>query len=288
MESKICVITGANAGIGKETALTLAQKGFFIILICRNPEKGEQALRDIRAASSQNLHDLFIADFADLNAVDAMTTALRQKYNRIDVLINNAGLFHSKRSYTKDGIELLFQVNYLAPFMLTLRLLDLLKQSPNARIINVSSVGHYFGNIYFKDLFLEKGRYDGLKMYNQTKLANVLFSFELARRLAGTGITVNALSPGMVNTNIPYKNAKGLYPFLWTLSKPFLRNLAKGAETSVYLASAAEVAGISGKYFYNCKAVWSAVISKNEAVAAKLWTLSEQLLEKHYKTIIVR
>jgi NAD(P)-dependent dehydrogenase (short-subunit alcohol dehydrogenase family) len=288
MDSKICVITGANAGIGKETALTLAKKGFFIILICRNPEKGKQALRDIRAASSENLHDLFIADFADLKAVDAMTIALRQKYNRIDVLINNAGLFHSKRTYTKDGIELLFQVNYLTPFMLTLRLLDLLKQSPNARIINISSVGHYFGNIYFNDLLLKKGRYDGLKMYNQTKLANVLFSFELARRLAGTGITVNALSPGMVNTNIPYKNAEGLYPFLWTLSKPFLRNLAKGAETSVYLASAAEVANISGKYFYNCKAVWSAVISKNEAVAAKLWAVSEQLLEKHYKAIIVR
>ena len=276
MKNKICLITGANAGIGKTTALGLAKLGARIVMVSRDKERGERALKEIVSESGNENIDLLTADLASFKSIRKLAEEIRSRYDKLDVLINNAGTFVSELKYTEDKIEMQWGVNHLAPFLLTHLLMDTLKKAGSARIVNVSSRVHFRGAIHFDDLNLTS-RYDGLKAYSQSKLANVLFTSELAERLQGTGVTANCLHPGGVRTHFVDKNASGIYKIGWILLKPFMISPSKGAETSVYLASSEEVEGVTGKYFDKCRPKRSSHISYDKAVAKRLWEVSEEL-----------
>jgi NAD(P)-dependent dehydrogenase (short-subunit alcohol dehydrogenase family) len=269
------LITGANSGIGRAAATGLAALGAKLVLVCRDPGRGEAARQAIVAASGNEAVDLQIADLAVQADVRRLAATIRSSYARLDVLINNAGVINGSRTLTPDGLESTFALNHLAYFLLTHELMDLLKASAPARIINVSSMGHKLGTIAFDDLQAERG-YESLRAYNQSKLANLLFTYELDRRLVGSGITVNAVHPGGVATNFASGNATA-FGWVVKLVRPFLRSPEKGAETVVYLAAAPEVAGTSGKYFVDCRPRPSSRESQDLAVAQRLWAVSEQL-----------
>jgi len=220
-----------------------------------------------------------IADLASLDEIRGLAAAYKQKHQQLHVLVNNAGAYNAQRTTTKDGFETTFGVNHLAYFLLTELLLDVLKASAPARIINVSSTAHVGGHMNFDDLQGEK-KYVGRAAYGQSKLANVLFTYELARRLEGTGVTANALHPGVVRTGFG-KNNPGmmgqLFRLAQTVARPFFISPVQGAATSIYLASSPEVEGVTGKYFAKCKAVDSNAESYDTAVAQRLWQISEQL-----------
>ena len=276
MKNKICLITGANAGIGKTTALGLAKLGARVVMVSRNKEMGEEALKEIASESGNENIDLLTADLASFASIRKLAEEIRSRYDKLDVLINNAGIFMSELQYTEDKIEMQWGVNHLAPFLLTHLLMDTLKKASSARIVNVSSRVHFRGVINFDDLNMTS-RYDGLKAYSQSKLANVLFTSELAERLQGTGVTANCLHPGGVRTHFVDKNASGIYKVGWILLKPFMISPSQGAETSVYLASSEEVEGVTGKYFDKCKPRRSSRISYDKDVAKRLWEVSEEL-----------
>lgn len=276
--NKICLITGGNAGIGKATAIALAKQGYHVVIVSRSLEKAEEAVTDIKFASNnQNVHSL-VADLASLQSVRELAAQYQQRFDRLDVLINNAGAFYSELGYTEDKIERQFAINHLAPFLLTNLLLDILKRSAPARIVNVASEAHYRGKINFDDLYHEKD-YDGFfKAYSQSKLANVLFTNELSRRLEGTGVTANSLHPGVVSTSIASKNASGFYKMFWSVARAFMITTEQGAMTSVYLASSPNVEGISGKYFDKCKQKKASNTALDTQTAAKLWQVSEKMV----------
>jgi len=276
MEGKICLITGANTGIGKATAEELARKGATILMVCRNSKKGKLAKAEIIKKTGNNQVNLYIADLSSFTSVREMAEQVISTYSRLDVLINNAGIFYTKFQLTEDGIERQFQVNHLSGFLLTHLLLPILKNAPAARIINVSSIGNYKGDIHFHDLNIEKS-YSGLKAYRQSKLANVLFTYELARKLATTKITVNTLHPGVVGTQIGFANNRGLAAIVWWLGSPFMLSDAEGAATSIFLACSDDVKEVSGKYFERCKSKKSAEKSYDLSLANKLWGVSEKL-----------
>lgn len=276
MEDKICLVTGANTGIGKATAKELARRGATVLMVCRNSEKGNLVKDEIIQKTGNNQVHLFIADLASFASVRKMAEQVISLYSQIDVLINNAGIFYTRFQLTEDGIERQFQVNHLSGFLLTHLLLPLLKEAPSARIINVSSIGNYKGDIHFDDLNL-KNSYSGLKAYRQSKLANVLFTYELARKLATTKITANTLHPGVVGTQIGFANNRGLAAFVWWLGSPFMLSDEKGAATSIYLACSNAVAEVTGKYFEKCKSKKSAERSYDLSLAKKLWVVSEKL-----------
>ena len=247
-------------------------------MVSRNKEKGQKALQEIVGKTGNNQVELLTADFNSFESVKKLAIEFKSKYNKLDVLINNAGTFFSELQYSKDGIEMQFAVNHLAPFLLTNLLLDTLKKSSSSRIINVSSKLHYRGSMDFDDLYLKKG-YDGLKAYCQSKLANVLFTYELSRRLEGSGITANCLHPGGVRTGLVNKNTSGIYKIVWIFLKPFMISPVTGAITSIYLASSNEVEGVTGKYFDKCKPYRSSRISCDKEIAHRLWEVSEKLTE---------
>lgn len=272
------MITGPNSGIGKATALGLAKMGAAVVMVCRDRKKAEAALNEIREESGNNSMDLFIVDLSSQASIRKLVKSYLSKYKKVDVLINNAGVYFTKRHITVDGIETTFAVNYLAPFLLTNLLLDTLKSSTPARIINVAGTYHSKGTINFDDLQGEKD-YDGARAHNQSKLALVLFTYELAKKMEGTGVTVNCLHPGFVATNLVEKDKD--FPFfsklLYKSIKPFFKSPEKGAETSIYLASSPEVEGITGKYFVKKKAVKSSKESYDKSIAKRLWQISEEL-----------
>ena len=275
MKNKLVLITGANSGIGKATAIKLATMGAHIVMLCRNKERGETARQDIIQTSGNKNIELILIDLADLSSVRKAAEDIKAKYDHIDVLINNAGGYFTERKTSKDGYECTFAMNHLGHFLLTNLLLDELKAAVNARLINLSSDIHKKGHINFDDLMTEK-KYKGFGVYSHAKLANILFTNELARRLQHTNITVNTLHPGMVRTNFT-ANSDRLIKFLMTIMGRFLKSPEKGAETSVYLASSKDVAGISGKYFVNRKEKKSSPESYDEKVAKKLWKVSCEL-----------
>jgi len=278
MKGKVCMITGANSGIGKATALGLVKMGTTVVMVCRNRNRGEAAMDEIKAQSGNESVELMIADLASQKSIRQLVKDFTDKYQQLHVLINNAGVAKANRTLTVDGIETTFAINYLAPFLLTNLLLDALKASTPARIVNVSSMVHKWGAIDFDNLQGEK-RYDMDKAYNQSKLAIVLFTYELARRLQGTGVTVNSLEPGLVATNFgrEYTGFKRLMTTkIW---RSFVKSPEKGAETSIYLASSLEVEGITGKHFTNKKATKSSKRSHDESVWQRLWQVSEELTE---------
>lgn len=278
MKGKVCMITGANSGIGKATALGLVKMGITVVMVCRNRNRGEAAMDEIKAQSGNESVELMIADLASQKSIRQLVKDFTDKYQQLHVLINNAGVAKANRTLTVDGIETTFAINYLAPFLLTNLLLDALKASTPARIVNVSSMVHKWGAIDFDNLQGEK-RYDMDKAYNQSKLAIVLFTYELARRLQGTGVTVNSLEPGLVATDFgrEYTGFKRLMTTkIW---RSFVKSPEKGAETSIYLASSLEVEGITGKHFTNKKAAKSSKRSHDESVWQRLWQVSEELTE---------
>jgi len=276
MKEKTVLVTGANSGVGKATALALARMGAHVVMLCKNKERGEAAQKEIISDSGSSNVDLMICDLSEMDSEHAFVNDFLLRYNRLNVLVNNAGGYFDRRIATADGYEYTFAANHLGHFLLTNRLLDLIKHSVPARIINVSSNAHQTGHIRFDDLMAEK-RYMGWRAYSQVKLANILFTYELDRRLTGTGVTANAVHPGFVNTNF----ANNTYPFirpLVRLAQCFARSPEKGAETSIYLASSHEVEGISGKYFFDKKERRSNRESYDEGVAKRLWDISEDLV----------
>lgn len=280
MKDKICFITGSTDGIGKATAMSLAAKGSVVILHGKDKIKGEKAVEDLKEKMFNKNIFFEQCDLSDLAAVKDLARRLNKNYPALDVLINNAGIFTNKFELTKNGIEKQFAVNYLSHFLLTNLLID--SFNDNSRIINVSSVIHKRKgtNINFEDLNLKKN-YSAVKAYQQSKLANILFTYELARRLEKDAsllknrkITVNALHPGVVKTDITVKNYGKFFKILKNIANPFLMNVEKGAETSIFLASNKSVANITSKYFIKKTAVQSSEESYNMQTANRLWNVS--------------
>src|ERR671914_52802 len=276
MGEKICLITGATSGIGKATAMGLANMGASVVMVGRDQGKGEAVMAEIKQKSNNASVDLMLADLSSQEEIRRLADEFKEAYPRLDVLINNAGLFRSTRITTADGLEMTFAVNHLACFLLTKLLLDVLKASSPSRIVNVSSGDHSNGTIDFDDLQGEKG-YKGPKAYSQSKLANVLFTYELARRLEGTGITANCLHPGAgVRTNFG-SGVTGVFGLMVRSLRPLMKSPEKGAETSIYLASSPEVEGLSGRYFVKKAEARSSGMSYEERLARRLWEVSAQL-----------
>ena len=275
MKDKICIVTGATSGIGLVTAQMLAQQGATVIAVGRNPEKGTAIVVRIQQETGNPAVEFMLADLSVQAQVRRFVQEFKRRYSRLDVLINNAGGFFMKRQLSTDGIELTFALNHLGVFLLTNLLLDTLKASAPSRIVNVSSDAHKKAQINFKDLGLER-KYNGMQAYGQSKLAVVLFTYELARRLEGTQITVNALHPGFVATNIGQNNG-GLMKLFAPLIKLVAMSPKEGAETSIYLASSPDVVGVTGKYFDKEKVVVSSPASYDETAARRLWELSAEM-----------
>jgi NAD(P)-dependent dehydrogenase (short-subunit alcohol dehydrogenase family) len=280
MKNKICVVTGATSGIGQETAKALASKGAYVIIVGRNKKKCIVAVRDIKLHTGSALIDYECADLSDLKQVYDLANVLKQKYQHIDVLVNNAGAYFRTRYQSKDGYEMTFALNHLSPFLLTSLLLDLLQESEQGRIINVSSDAHYKGRIHLEDLQSTHG-FEGFNAYAQSKLALVLFTYELARRLKNTAITVNALHPGLVATNFGKNN--GWFRFyVRRLIKRHEISVPEGSKTCIYLATSPDVAGITGGYFVKNKQVKSSDNSYDQKLAKQLWEVSETLTTIFY------
>ena len=281
MQGKVCVVTGANSGIGKATAMGLAQMGATVVIVCRDQAKGEGAQHEITEKSGNDAIDLMLADLTSQASIRQLAENIQQRYQQLHVLINNAGGVNLTRRETSDGLEATFAVNYLAPFLLTNLLLDKLKASSPARIVNVSSESHQSGYIKMDDLELEKG-YRLMRAYGQSKLALVLFTYELARRLQGTGVTANCLHPGFVATNI---GQNGVGSIGRSIVKLIFSRLGispeEGAKTSIYLASSPEIEGVTGKYFAKSIPVRSAPISYDETLQRQLWDESVKLVNLH-------
>jgi NAD(P)-dependent dehydrogenase (short-subunit alcohol dehydrogenase family) len=277
MNGKVCLVTGGTNGIGKSTALKLARIGANVIIVGRNAQKTSSVVEEIRSATGNMKVDSLLADLSSQQDVRHLAHEFRSKYSQLHVLINNAGGFFMKRQISIDGIEMTFAVNHLAGFLLSNLLLDMIKTSGHARIINVSSNAHASGKIEFDNL--EGERHYSPRAYDNSKLANILFTTELARRLQGTDVTVNSLHPGFVATGFAKNNGKFMALLISTLVPLMARSAAKGAETSVYLASSSEVEGITGKYFYNSHTIPTAPQANDMVIAGKLWNVSAEMVQ---------
>src|SRR6184192_2773314 len=278
MQGKICMVTGANSGIGKATALALAQMGATVVMVCRDRARGEEARSEITTKSRNNAVDLLQADLSSQQSIRQLVEHFKQRYTHLHVLINNAGAAFTGRRETVDGLEMTFAVNYLAPFLLTNLLLDVLKASAPARIVNVSSASHKSGYIQMDDLQGEKHN-RSMRAYPQSKLAIVLFTYELARRLQGTGVTANCLDPGFVATNFGQRDVGPAVRLLVKLIGSFGASPQEGAKTSIYLASSPEVEGVTGKYFVKSIPKRSAPITYDETLQRQLWEESARLVK---------
>lgn len=276
LTGKVCLVTGATAGIGKITASALAKMGAEVVIHGRDQAKADASAREIKKTTGNQKVHYILADYSDLDQVREMSGEFQKKYPRLDLLVNNAGAFFNRRIPTTYGVEMTFLVNHLAPFLLTNTLLDSLKSSGPARILTVSSEAHRQDQMNFQDLGFKKG-YFGIKAYARSKLANILFTYELARRLEGTGVTVNALHPGHIATDIWKTNFGILGPALKWFMSQFSLTPEEGAENSIYLASSPEVTGISGKYFIKSEPAPSSPLSSDPAIARQLWEISEKM-----------
>src|ERR1700680_4313346 len=245
MQGKICLITGANSGIGKATALGLAKQGATVVLVSRDRVRGEQAQSEIKEQSGNPNIDLLISDLSSQQSIRQLVDTFKQRYSQLHVLINNAGVFPVRKHLTVDGLDMVFAVNQLAPFLLTNLLLDVLKASAPARIVNVSSGSHEANYLKLDDLQSEQ-HYRPMRAYGQSKLALVLFTYELARRLEGTGVTANCLHPGFVATNIAQRDLPRLARIAAKLIFRFGTSPEKGANTSLYLATSPDIEGVTG------------------------------------------
>ena len=273
---KVCVLTGATRGIGRAAADALARTGMTLALVGRDKTRVEDTVAAVKAASGNGRVEGLVADLSLRSEVRRLAATVRKQYPRLDVLVNNAGAIFTRREETAEGIEKTLALNHLGYFLLTLELLDLLKASAPSRVVNVASDAHRGMRLNFDDLENRK-KYSGLRVYGQSKLMNILFTEELARRLAGTGVTVNALHPGVVATGFG-QNTPGLFKALVRLAAPFMVTPEKGAETLVYLATSPEVEGVTGKYFAKSKEVRPSPAARDPEAARKLWEASERLV----------
>ncbi|MCP4422375.1 MAG: SDR family oxidoreductase [Chloroflexi bacterium] len=276
MQGKICLVTGATAGIGEATAHMLAQQGATVVGMGRNPAKNENSTRRIKEETGNPNVEYLLADLSSQKDIRAAVEQFKNRYNRLDVLINNAGATFGKRQESADGIEMTFALNHLGYFLLTNLLIDVLEASAPARVINVSSSLHKLGKINFNDIPFEN-KYSRSKAYRRSKLANIAFTYELARRYCHQEIAVNAMNPGLVATNVgksaggAAERIKGLVDKIAGLTPE------EGAQTIIYLATSPEVAGVTGRYFVKEKSIPSSKISYDLAFNRQLWTLSEAL-----------
>lgn len=270
------MVTGANAGIGRETALALARSGATVVMVSRNRERGEAARAGIVAQSGNERVELLLADLSSQHSIRAMCDDFNHRYDRLNVLVNNAGVYLSERHVTADGLEMTFATNHLGYFMPTVLLWERLLAGAPARVINVSSDAHRSAKLNFDDLQNEH-HYKGFRAYAQSKLANVLFTQELHRRRGAADVTANTLHPGFVASNFGRDNGGIIGLFMRRVVPWFARSSEEGAATSIYLASSAEVAGISGGYFVDCKPVRAAATAYDTSAAARLWQVSEAL-----------
>lgn len=277
MKDKICLITGATDGIGKETARCLGKQNAQLILVGRNPEKGEKVQKKLIAITGNDQIDIMTADLSNMNAIQKLSAEIHKKYNKLNVLINNAGAFFSKREITDDGFEKTFALNHLGYFLLTKLLLDLIKKGKNPRIINVASGAHIGATLDFDNL-QGKNDYSGWAAYKRSKLMNIMFTYKLAELLKDTPITVNTLHPGFVRTRFGDNNT-GIVGIGLNLAKKIgAISIKKGAETSVFLATSPTVKGVSGKYFVKCKPEKSSSSSYNKSDIDRLWRTTDECL----------
>lgn len=278
MNGKTCLVTGGTNGIGKATVQALAQLGATVVIVGRNAPKTAQLVEEIRAASGNKNVDSLLADLSSQQEVRLLANEFKSKYSHLHVLLNNAGAVFMQRQLSVDGIEMTFALNHLASFLLTNLLLDTLKASAPARIINVSSNAHTSGKIEFDNLQGERGY--SPRVYENSKLATLLFTMELARRLEGSGVTINALHPGFVATGFAKNNGKVMAALVSIFAPLVARSPAKGAETSIYLASSPSVEGITGKYFHDSHVIPTAPQATDRVVAGKLWDVSAEMVHR--------
>lgn len=277
IRGKTALLTGATSGIGLEVSVALARQGARVVMVGRDRAKTEAAAADVaaRSGSKEVLH--LLCDFSSQAATRALAETVRARLDRLDVLVNNAGGVNKSRRLTVDGIETTLAVNHLGYFLLTSLLLDLLVRSAPARVITVASVGHRRGSLDFDDLGFERG-YSIMRAYSRSKLANVLFAAELARRLAGKNVTSNSLHPGAVDTNIWSGAPLWAKPLIQVLFRPFFISAEQGGARIVQLATSPELGGVSGKYFEDGKPVEPAPLARDEALAMRLWDVSAGLV----------
>jgi NAD(P)-dependent dehydrogenase (short-subunit alcohol dehydrogenase family) len=272
---KLCLVTGGTSGIGKATALGLARCGAHVIIVGRDRQRGAAAIAEITQRTGNRNVDLLLADLQSQASIRQLADRISDRYPHLHVLINNAGAIFNRRGETVDGIEQTWALNHLAYFLLTNLLLGRMTASAPARIVNVSSEGHRFGRIDFNDLQSRNG-YRPFRVYGNSKLANVLFTYELARRLRGSNVSVNCLHPGGIASNFGHNN-RGVSGMIFRLLRPFLKSPDQGAETSIYLAASPELASVSGRYFADCKQARSSAESYDNAVAERLWQVSAEM-----------
>ena len=275
MNGKVCLVTGSTDGIGKVSARVLAELGAKVIIVGRNPEKSAIVLAELRSISGNENIDLLMADLAVMQEVRDLAEQVISRYDRIDVLLNNAGGYFTKHEITSDGLEMTFALNHMSYFLLTNKLMELLKYSAPARIVNVSSDAHYGVDMEFENLNGEQ-EYKAWKAYQKSKLANVLFTYELLKKVPGN-ITVNCLHPGFVATNFGHNNGGFFGPVLKIAQRVSAIDPEEGAKTSIFLCSAPEVKGVSGKYFYKCQPKISSRESRNMDTGKRLWQISSDI-----------
>ncbi|MCJ2531167.1 MAG: SDR family oxidoreductase [Candidatus Thermoplasmatota archaeon] len=275
MEGRTCVVTGANSGIGKATAAGLARQGAHVVMVCRDGPRGEAAQAEIQSLTGNPSVDLLLADLSSQAAIRTLAAEITRSFESLHVLVNNAGALVNPRKETADGLEYTFALNHLAPFLLTNLLLDILTASAPARVVNVTSGAHAMGRMRFDDLQARR-RYRALGAYNQSKLGIILFTYELARRVEGRGVTVNCVHPGGVNSNFG-NSAKGAFAAMFRLFKPLMRSPEKGAETVLYIATAPEMEGVTGGYLVDRESRASSRRSYDEGLARQLWDVSAEL-----------
>ena len=276
LSGKTIIVTGANSGISKFAARGLASMGASVTMVARSRERGEKALKEVQTASGSNNVRLMLCDLSSQVSIREFAAAFETENDRLDVLLNNAGSNYFKRHESVDGLELTFALNHMGYFVMTNLLLNIIKASAPARIVNVSSDEHRVDRIAFDDLQREQDY--GTNVYAETKLMNVLFTYDLARRLEGTGVTVNTMHPGFSRTNFGRRDNGFLGKFFVPVASLFGRSPERGAETAIYLASSPEVEGVTGKYFVDKQAVPSVDLSYDEAVQARMWEASEAAL----------
>jgi NAD(P)-dependent dehydrogenase (short-subunit alcohol dehydrogenase family) len=276
VKGKTCIVTGATSGIGRSTALALARAGAELGLVCRDAGRAEDTVRAICDATGSTAVEVFLGDLASQEAIRQVAAALLARYPRIDLLVNNAGVVNLQRQTTVDGIEQTFAVNHLAYFLLTLLLLDRLRASAPARIVNVGSDAHKFvSGINFDDLGFASG-YKSMRVYGHSKLANLMFTTELARRLEGSGVTVNCVHPGAVATGLGKNNGRAASVLIRLLA-PFFRTPDKGAATTLHVATSPALDGVSGRYFASSREARPSAAAGDRAAAERLWDLSAHL-----------
>jgi NAD(P)-dependent dehydrogenase (short-subunit alcohol dehydrogenase family) len=275
LDGKTAIVTGATNGIGRVTARELARMGARTLLVARDRARGESAAAEIRESCGGRVAEVLVADLSSQSEVRRLAREVRERVPRLDLLVNNAGAIFAEREVSADGLEMTFALNHLGYFLLTLELLPLLERAPGARIVNVASTAHERGTIDFGDLQGERA-YGMWKAYQQSKLANVLFTRELARRLGGRGVTANALHPGVFASGFG-RNGRGFFSRLVMLGAPFLSSPEKGARTTLHVATSPELGGVTGRYFSDCREKIPSKAARDDQAALRLWQVSEEL-----------